>query len=54
MEDEIDKGLVPIFSNELDKRLRFELFAEFEGGQSVLGEGVVKVVDGFVMIEVGC
>jgi len=54
MEDEVDKGLVTIFSDEFDKRLRFELSAEFEGGQSVLGEGVVKVVDNFVMIGVGC
>ena len=41
-QDEVHEGLVPIFTEELDERLRWQLFAQLVSREAVLPERVVE------------
>ena len=45
MQYEVHERFVLLLADVLDKRLRRELFAQFVGGQPVLGEPVVELFD---------
>ena len=45
MQDEVHERFIFLFADVLDKRLRREFFAQFVGGQPVLGKTVIEFVD---------
>ena len=45
MEDEVHERFIFLFTDMLNKRLRRELFAQFVGGQPILGEPVIEFIN---------
>lgn len=51
MKDKLDQGLVFLFTDELDVRLRYQRFALLIGSQPVLCESIVEVLQDWVMFR---
>jgi hypothetical protein len=43
IQNEINERLVPVLSNIIDERLRFQELAQLVGNQTIFGEDVVKI-----------